>query len=505
MDDDLRAIEEARCLVENAKRAEEEFSSYSQEKVDKIVHSMALTGERFAEELAKLAVSETGIGVYEHKVEKNIFSTKNVFEYIKNIKTCGILNIDTEKMLVEIAAPVGVILAITPVTNPTSTILYKSLIALKGRNAVVFSPHPKAINCSLRTVEVMYKAAVSAGAPEGILSCLSVPRIEGTSELMRSNYVDLILATGGTAMVRAAYSSGKPAIGVGPGNVPVFIERTADVSKAVESIILSKTFDNGVICASEQAIIVDKPIENEVVNALKKRRAYFLTDGEIEKLSMTMIQKDGSMNPSLVGKSAFYIASNSGFEVPEDTSLLVARLKGVGRDYPISCEKMAPVVAFYVEDGWVKGCERCIEVVKYGGLGHTLVIHSRDHNIVREFGLRKPVFRIIVNGPGSQGAIGLGTGLPPAMTLGCGTWGGSATSDNITPEHLIQKKRLVFNIKDGWFPFIEGYEFREDFKEYISNSSVSNDVMVNKSKGKAYFRGEIEEIVRKIMRERGLL
>jgi acetaldehyde dehydrogenase (acetylating) len=505
MDEDLKAVIEARSLVKRAEKAQKELSSFSQENIDKIVYNMALAGEKNANQLAQLAVDETGIGVYEHKIEKNLFATKNVYEYIKNMKTCGILNIDVEKMVVEIAAPAGVILAITPVTNPTSTILYNALIAVKGRNVVVFSPHPKAVKCSLRAVEVMHEAAVSAGAPDGILSCLSVPRIEGTQELMRSPDIDLILATGGTAMVRAAYSSGKPAIGVGPGNVPAFIERTADVEKAVHSIILSKTFDNGIICASEQAIIVDKPVEDEVVNALKKRRVYFLTENEIEKISSVLIQTDGSMNPSLVGKSAWYIANSSGFEVPEDTTLLIARLKGVGRDYPLSCEKMAPIVAFYVEDGWVRGCERCIEVVEYGGLGHTLVIHSRDRNIVREFGLRKPVFRIIVNGPGSQGAIGLGTGLAPSMTLGCGTWGGSATSDNITPEHLIQKKRLVFNPKDGWFPFSEDYEFKESFEEYNREMLTSNTDEIKKPEKASYLRNEIEEIVRKVMSERGLL
>ncbi|MGQ9705459.1 MAG: acetaldehyde dehydrogenase (acetylating) [bacterium] len=505
MDEDIRAIVEARDLAEKVKRAQIEFSTYTQRDVDKIVHSMALAGERYAEELAQIALLETGIGVLEHKIEKNLFATKNVYEYIKDIKTCGILNIDAEKMLLELAEPIGVILAIVPVTNPTSTTLYKALIAVKGRNGVIFSPHPRAVKCCLQTVKILSDSAVSAGAPDGLLSCLSVPRIEGTQELMKSDYIDLILATGGTAMVRSAYSSGKPAIGVGPGNVPAFIERTADIKRAVDSIILSKTFDNGIICASEQAIVVDKPIESEVVEALKRKKAYFLTDIEIEKVSKTLIQTDGSMNPKLVGKYAWFIAESSGFEVSKDTTLLIARLKGVGRDYPLSCEKLAPVVAFYVEDGWVKGCERCIEIVNYGGLGHTLVIHSKDQDIVREFGLKKPVFRIIVNGPGSQGAIGLGTGLPPAMTLGCGTWGGSATSDNITPEHLIQKKRLVFNPEEGWFPFKRDFEVEKELVKNI-NSDITPDVESDRKLGeRVYLRSEIEEIVRRIMVERGLL
>ncbi|RLC44947.1 MAG: acetaldehyde dehydrogenase (acetylating) [Candidatus Coatesbacteria bacterium] len=506
MNEDLQAIEEARDLVKRAKSAQKKLSQFTQEQVDKIVEAMAKAGERSAGELARLAVNETGIGVYEHKVQKNVFSTRDVYEYIREIKTCGILNIDVDKMMVEISAPVGVIAGIVPVTNPTSTTLYKALISVKSRNVVIFSAHPKAIKCTMRAVEIMSDAAVSSGAPVDTLTCLSIPRIEGTQELMRSEGIDLILATGGIAMVRAAYSSGKPAIGVGPGNVPVFIERTADVEKAVECIISSKTFDNGIICSSEQSIVVDRPLEDSVVKELEKRKAYFMTEDEIDRVSRTMIQSDGGMNPELVGKSAEFIARASGFNVPDDTTLLVARLAGVGRDYPLSCEKIAPVVAFYVEDGWVKGCERCIEILEYGGLGHTLVIHSKDADVIMEFGIKKPVFRVIVNGPGSQGAIGMGTGLPPAMTLGCGTWGGSATSDNITPEHLLQVKRLAFNQLEGWFPFAEGYRYKEAVRV---KSGVDNIKLPNKSKedvGRGgYDREEIENIVRRVLRERGLI
>ena len=324
----------------------------------------------------------------------------------------------------------GVVIGLVPTTNPTSTVIYKALIALKARNSIVFSPHPRAAKCTLEAARIMEEAAQSAGAPRGVVNCLTLTTKEATDELMHHPLTAVILATGGSAMVKAAYSAGKPAYGVGPGNVPAFIERTADVPKAVSDILASKTFDNGTICASEQAIIVEEVIAEQTIAELQRQGGYFLSDQELPLIESTVILANGGVNPKVVGQSPKVIAEMAGIKIPAGTRVLIGRLNGVGKKFPLSAEKLCPVLAFYVDKDWQQACERCFELLKYGGIGHSLVIHSQNQAVIMEFAMKKPVFRILVNTPSSQGAIGLTTGLTPALTLGCGTWGGSITADN---------------------------------------------------------------------------
>ncbi|HEX3045987.1 MAG TPA: acetaldehyde dehydrogenase (acetylating), partial [Bacillota bacterium] len=426
--------------------AQQELAGFDQTKIDRIIEAMAKAGYENARRLANMAVEETGFGVAEDKVLKNQFATKNVYDYIRSLKTVGIIHEDQAAKVIEIAEPMGVVVGLIPTTNPTSTVMYKALISLKSRNSIVFSPHPRAAKCTLEAARLMEEAAVAAGAPKGVVNCLSICTKEATDELMHHPITAVILATGGSAMVKAAYSAGKPAYGVGPGNVPAFIERSADITQAVTDILNSKTFDNGTICASEQAIIAEEIIAEQVMAELKRQGAYFLSEKETAAMEATVIQPSLGVNPKVVGQSPQVIAKMAGIQIPENTRVIMARLSGVGKKYPLSAEKLCPVLAFYVEPDWQKACERCFELLKYGGIGHTLVIHSQNNDVIMEFALKKPVFRILVNTPSSQGAIGLTTGLAPALTLGCGTWGGSITADNVDPLHLINRKRLAFSL-----------------------------------------------------------
>lgn len=446
MDRDLSSVQEVRDLLVRAEAALPALKKLTQKDVNRITEAMADAGFQAAERLAKLAVEETGFGRYEDKVVKNRFATRNLLRYIAGLKTVGFLDEESRDGVYRIAEPMGVVAAIIPSTNPTSTALYKGIIALKARNAVVMSPHPAAVRCTIEACNVLAAAAERAGAPKGSVLCMSIPEMSGTQELMRHPITKVILATGGTGLVRAAYSAGKPAYGVGPGNVPAFIERTADVRKAVQDIIASKTFDYGTVCASEQSVIADRPVRDEVVAELKRLHAYFCDEKETASLEKLMITPQGGINSAVVGQPAARIAQMAGFQVAPQTSVLIVPLEGVGKKYPLSMEKLSPVLSFYEADGWEKGCERAIEILQFGGLGHTLVIHSRDEAIIREFALKKPVFRVLVNTGGTQGAIGLSTGLEPALTLGSGTWGGSITADNVTPLHLINIKRLAYEI-----------------------------------------------------------
>ncbi len=446
MDRDLSSVQEVRELLSRAHAALPALKELTQQDVNKITEAMAEAGYQAAERLAKMAVEETGFGKYEDKVIKNRFATRNLLQYISPLKTVGFIAEDAKLRVHQIAEPMGVVAAIIPSTNPTSTAMYKAIIALKARNAIVLSPHPAAVRCTIEASNVMAHAAQRAGAPKGSVLCMSIPEMAGTQELMKHPLTKVILATGGTALVRSAYSAGKPAFGVGPGNVPAFIERTADVRKAVKDIVASKTFDYGTVCASEQSIIADRPVKDEVIAELKRHNAYFCTSSEIAALEKLMITPRGGLNPAIVGQPAARIADMAGFKVADETSMLVLPLGGVGKQYPLSMEKLSPVICFYEADGWEQGCQRCLEILNYGGIGHTLVIHSRDEAIIREFALKKPVFRVLVNTGGTQGAIGLTTGLEPALTLGCGTWGGSITADNVTPLHLINIKRLAYEI-----------------------------------------------------------
>ncbi len=441
------SIKEANDLMERAYESQKLLAQFDQAKIDSIVEAMAKAGYEQSKRLASMAVEESGLGVVQDKVTKNHFATKNISDYIRDMRTVGVIHEDTRKKVVEIAAPMGVVLGIIPTTNPTSTILYKAIIAIKSGNAIVFSPHPRSIKCSVETAGLMEEAAVRAGAPRGIISCLSVCTREATDALMHHPRTAVILATGGSAMVKAAHSSGKPALGVGPGNVPAFIERSADIAGAIGKIISSKTFDNGTVCASEQAIVTEEIIAGRVIAELKAQGGYFVTGHDFEAIERTVILPAGGVNPRVVGQSPQTIAQLAGIQIPEATKVIVAIEKGVGKEHPLSAEKLCPVLAFYIEKDWMSACERCIELLQFGGLGHSLSIHCTNEHIVREFGLKKPVNRILVNTPSTHGAIGYTTGLPPALTLACGTMGGSITSDNITPKHLINIKRIAYDLQ----------------------------------------------------------
>src|SRR3954452_24150304 len=446
-DRDLASIAEARALARRAKAAPPALAEFSQEQIDAIVDTMAAAVTPHAAALARLAQEETGYGVVADKIQKNLFSSETVYRFIRPMKTVGVVNRLEDRKVIEIAEPFGVVCAIVPSTNPTSTAIYKILIALKARCPIVISPHPSAVRCITRSAEIMNEAARRAGAPDGAINWMTTVTLEGTQELMKAREVAVILATGGMGLVRAAYSAGKPAYGVGPGNAPAFIERTADIVKAVRDIITGKTFDNGLLCSSENSVVVDAPVVGEVKREFVKGRAHFLSPAEQEALARVLVTPQRLPNPAVVGKPATYVAQEAGITVPADTRVLIAELKGVGRDYPLSIEKLCPVLSFYVVADWKEGCQRCIEILRYGGMGHTMSIHSRNDDIILQFGLKKPAFRIVVNTPTTHGSIGLTTGLDPAMTLGCGGWGGNITSDNISPKHLLNIKRLAYEVR----------------------------------------------------------
>lgn len=447
-DKDLASVQQVRNLLYNANEAKHKMAKLSQEEIDKITLAISEAGTKNAERLAKLAADETGFGNVRDKTIKNLFAAKTVYNAIKDMKTVGIIKEDKANMLMEIASPVGVIAGIIPSTNPTSTVIYKAMIAIKGGNPIVFSPHPKALNCILETIKVIYPAALKAGLPDGAISCISIPTIEATNELMRHKYTNMILATGGPGMVKAAYSSGTPAIGVGAGNGPAFIDKSADISKAIKKIIESKTFDNGTICASEQSIIVESCIEDKVKNELKANGAYLMNREESDKLAEILFKK-GKMNPEIVGKTAKYIADLAGLRnVPSNVSVLVSAETSVGAKYPYSQEKLAPVLALYSESSTDKILEKCIEILNFEGIGHSFMMHCLDDGLIRHFARHIPASRIMVNTAGSVGGIGATTNLFPALTLGCGASGGSASSNNISPLDLINIKRVACGTKE---------------------------------------------------------
>ena len=445
-DRDLASIAEARALARRAKQAWLELAEFSQQRIDAIVDAMASAATSQAEALARLAVEETGYGIVADKIQKNLFSSQRVYSFIRPMKTVGVVARHDDRRIIEIAEPFGVVAAIVPSTNPTSTAIYKILISLKARCAIVLSPHPAAVRCITRVAEVMDEAARRAGAPADAITWMTTVTIEGTEELMKHRDVAVILATGGMGLVRAAYSAGKPAYGVGPGNAPAYIERTADLKKAVRDIIVGKTFDNGVLCSAENSVVVDEPSAEGAKREFQAQGGYFLSKSEIDAVGRQLVTPQRLPNPALVGKPATTVADKCGITVPADTRVLIAPLEGVGRDYPLSIEKLCPVLSFYVVKDWREACERCKQILRYGGMGHTMSIHSQNEAVILEFGLKKPAFRIVVNSPTSHGSIGLTTGLDPAMTLGCGGYGGNITSDNISPRHLLNIKRLAYEI-----------------------------------------------------------
>ncbi len=443
-DRDLASMAEARALARRAKEAGLQLAEFSQEKIDAIVDAMAAAATPCAELFARLAVEETGFGVVDDKIQKNLFASQKVYDFIRPMKTVGVIARYDDRRVIEIASPFGVVAAVVPSTNPTSTAIYKILISLKARCTIVISPHPSAVRCITRVAQVMDEAARRAGAPAGSINWMTTVTLEGTQELMKQRDVAVILATGGMGLVRAAYSAGKPAYGVGPGNAPAFIERSANVKKAVHDIVTGKTFDNGVLCSTENSAVVDEPIADEVKREFQAQGAYFMNTAEVDAVGRVLVTPQRLPNPALVGKTALYIAEKCGISVPAETRILVAPLAGVGRDYPLSIEKLCPVLSYYIVKDWREGCERCKQILRYGGMGHTMSIHSQNDQVILEFGLHKPAFRIVVNTPTTHGSVGLSTGLDPAMTLGCGGYGGNITSDNISPRHLLNIKRVAY-------------------------------------------------------------
>ncbi len=474
LDKDIRSTQEVRNLVAKAKAAQLEFKHFNQSQVDKIVKAMADAGFEASEKLAKMAHQETGFGKWEDKVVKNQFGSRDVYNSIKDLKTVGIIEIKENGKIVKIAEPMGVVAALIPSTNPTSTAFFKALISLKTRNAIVASPHPKAVMCTSEALKVMSDAAVSAGAPKDLIQCLSIPTLEGTDALMKHKDVAVILATGSTPMVRAAYSAGTPAYGVGSGNVPAFIERSANYEKAVLDIISGTTFDNGTLCSSEQAMIVDRPIAEKVRKFAEANGGYFVNNDEKLKLEKAIF-KDGRINPDIVGKSAKFIAQYAGFSVSDSVKVLFADCTKVGKEEPLSIEKLSPILAFYIVDGWLDGCHKCIDLLNFGGIGHTLAIHSNDQEIIMKFAMEKPAFRIIVNSPSSLGAVGYTTALDPSMTLGVGTWGGSIISENVTAKHLMNIKTLAFETN----PINKGNSVNSFGSSKVGNSFSSSGNFIN--------------------------
>lgn len=444
-DKDLAARQEARSAARQAQIAQQKLAAMPQEALDAIVEAVAMAFAAEAAALAEMAVKETGFGNVEDKITKNRFASETLAKAIRGMKTVGLLKESKQDKLWEIGVPVGVIAAIVPSTNPTSTVCYKAIIALKAGNSIVFSPHPKALACTRRAAEIVATAAEAAGAPKGSVACLSIPSLDGCQELMKAEPVRLILATGGPGMVKAAYSSGKPAIGVGAGNGPAYIHHSADISQALSCIARSKTFDNGTVCASEQSIIVEKALESQVKAEAQRQGFYFMDAEQAGKLAKLLFRPSGALNPEIVGKPAQHLAKLAGFSVPQGTKILVAREEEAGPAQPYSMEKLCPVLAFYVMENEEAVLNMCVKILTHEGSGHTFAMHATDEGVIRRFAAKIPVSRFLVNTPAALGGIGATTGLFPALTLGCGAVGGSSSSNNISPMDLINIRRVAWD------------------------------------------------------------
>lgn len=447
LDTDLQSIQEARTLLEKAAVAQLALASFTQQQADALVEACAEAAARNAEPLARLAVEETTYGIVSDKVEKNRFASRDVHAAIKPLKTVGIISEDSTNRIMEVAVPVGVVAAIIPCTNPTSTAIYKALIALKSRNAIVMSPHPSAVRCICETARIMAQAAEAAGAPNHSITCLTHPTMEATQELMRHKHTALILATGGAGLVRSAYSSGKPALGVGPGNVPAYVHGSANLAKAAADILTGKCFDNGTICSSEQHIVVDAAVATALRTELERRGGFFLSEEQSARVEGVLILPNFRVNSKMVGQSAQTIAAEAGINVPPHSRALIAPLKGIGKQYPLSAEKLSPVLSFYVVKDFHEGMDVCRRLLEFGGLGHTMAIHAQDDKVVRQFALVMPASRMVVNTPSPHGSIGHSTRLMASMSLGCGTLGGNITTDNLSPLNLINVKRLAYEVR----------------------------------------------------------
>ncbi|WP_342510689.1 acetaldehyde dehydrogenase (acetylating) [Sporosarcina sp. FSL K6-1522] len=486
MDIDLESIQEARNFLEQAQQAQQIIGKMSQHDIDQIVHGMAQAALKESGRLASLAVEETGYGKVEDKLTKNLFSARDIYESVKDKKTVGIISRDDTNKVWEVAEPVGVVAGIIPSTNPTSTAIFKAIIAVKSRNAIVLSPHPAAAKCTKEAADILQQAAVQAGAPAGLISCISKPTVAAANELMKHQVTKVILATGGSDMVKAAYSSGKPAYGVGPGNVPVFIHSSANIQQAVKQIIRSKTFDYGTICASEQALVVEKSIKRKVKQELENQGAYFLDDYEKKRIE-GIILINGRLNPKIVGQSPQKLAELAGIAITDDCKLLVAEENNIGKAYPLSLEKLSPILAFYVADNWQEASATCAQLLELGGLGHTAGIHCQDEAMIESFALEQQASRVVVNSGTTFGGIGATTGIQPSMTLGCGSYGNNISSDNISVEHLLNIKRVAYGIRE-----------MEEAPAVPSYQQVANVVASN---GPNISRDEIMDIVKTVLQE----
>lgn len=448
LDQDLQSIQEVRDLVAQAKEAAAQLARMSQAQLDAIAAEIAQTCAQNAQRLAQMACEETGFGNWQDKILKNLLGSTITWQSVRDMKVVGMLREDEAQGIWEVGVPVGVIAALIPSTNPTSTVMYKTIISLKAGNAVVISPHPGAKKCILETVKLIQEAARRAGAPDGAVGCITLTTVQATDALLKHRDVSLILATGGEAMVRAAYSSGNPALGVGPGNGPSFIETSADIPMAIKHIFDSKTFDNGTICASEQSIVTLSSIDQQVQAEAERQGGYFLDEEQSQKVSALLLRANGTMNPKIVGKRAVDIAAMAEISVPQNTRVLISRQETVSRQNPYSREKLCPVLGYYVRPDWKQACQLCVSILQNEGAGHTMTIHSQNQEIIRAFAMEKPVSRLLVNTPGALGGVGATTNLAPALTLGCGAVGGSATSDNVTPRNLINIRRVAFGCRE---------------------------------------------------------
>jgi acetaldehyde dehydrogenase (acetylating) len=448
-DQDLLSIQEVRAKVTSAYEAWQKYRNFSQEQVDAIVESMAAAAREHAQRLGELAASETGYGNAKDKYAKNMLAADILPRAIRGMKTVGVIRELKDEQVTEIATPMGVVAAILPTTNPTSTAIYKTIIALKAGNAIVVSPHPRAKQCTCETVAVLTDAALRAGAPEGLIGCVYHATIESTNELMRHKRTGVILSTGGSGIVRAAYSSGKPAFGVGPGNVPVLLDASASVAECVAGVVAGKTFDYGTICSSEQTIVAEKTRRDEVLSELRKRNAHLCDAAQAKALAKVLLTPQFTVTADCVGQPATKIAAKAGFEVPASTTVLAVEIEGVGKEHPLSAEKLSPVLSLLFVDDFAAQLKACEAILRFGGLGHTTAIYAKDDARVREYAMRMPAYRVLVNTPTPQGATGITTNVFPAMTLGCGAVAGNITSDNISPLHLINIKRLAYKVRDA--------------------------------------------------------
>ena len=476
----LGPLQEVDHKVALANEAQQKYTSFSQQQVDKIVKAVAEAAFKQSEYLARLAVEETGMGVVAHKKMKNEVGSKAVYEDIKDLKTVGIIAENRMKKYVEIAAPFGVVAAIIPTTNPTSTAIFKTLISLKTQNAIVVSPHPYAVKCTSEALKICEEAAITAGAPPGLIQCLTQKSMEATEHLMKHPQTHVILATGGGGLVKAAYSSGKPAYGVGPGNVPVYVEKSAKLDRSLKQIVESKSFDYGTICATEQALILDEKIYEQSIEKLKKYGVYFLSDEEKACMEKVISPEVGKVNPKIVGRSPQTIAAMASIHLPKGTKVIAGFETETGKDVPFSLEKLSPVLAVYKVKDHVEAQKLCLDLLNLGGRGHTLSIHTQNDEVAKSFAIALPVSRIVVNTMATMGAVGGTTNLKPSFTLGCGTFGGNITSDNISAQHLMLTKRMSYGVKEVSVPAppVDDVQHIVEQQVAASTSNVSEEEIV---------------------------